>query len=194
MNEETCATPALVGEVARQWRETAEPWLSADDLLARYRPLLDVLGVGREGRSLLRDLHLYGRGVPVEGVHCTGDILTRIWHCPELASWNRVKQSVDWGLCEMVGAAILRPARAWRSLPRPLGARMSAGRGGEGETGGLVRGVGRGDGGGGARGLRGSPRPRTAAPVDGSGRLGSWSEARAVARGEKPLPPCLATL
>ncbi len=117
MNEETYVTPALLGEVARHWRETAEPWLSADDQLARYRPLLDVLGVGREGRSLLRDLHLYGRGVPVEGAHCTGDILTRIWQCPELAFWNRLKQSVDWGMCEMVGPQSFgRPARG--DLPR----------------------------------------------------------------------------
>ena len=35
MNEETCATPALLGEVARQWRATARPRLSADNLLAR---------------------------------------------------------------------------------------------------------------------------------------------------------------
>ncbi len=72
--------------------------------------MLDVLGVGEEGRSLLRDLRLYGRGVPVEGIYCTGDILTRIWHCPELAAWNRVKQSVDWGLCEMVGPQSFGPA------------------------------------------------------------------------------------
>ena len=194
MNEETCVTPALLGEVARQWRETAGPWLSADDLLARYGPLLDVLGVGEEGRSLLRDLHLYGRGVPVEGIYCTGDILTRIWHCPELASWNRVKQSVDWGLCEMVGPQSFgRPARGdlsrvpWvrecrldEEAKATLGAWFVALAVGTVEE---------------AHAAFEEVRRRE--PLRrwlGAAVSLTWGEARQVARGEKPLPPCLATL